>query len=903
MRIRLCGMLVFAAAISGSLLAQQPNIPGIRRVAGPRPGTATPPAPAEEKSPEDYGAPTEPLVFDGTNNPALKFDKAPSDLLLKTYADVTGKTLLIAPNVPKVEGITLRSQPGVMLDEREYLQAIEQVLVMNNIAFEPAGDKFLRVLPANEIRTLGIVTHFDEPAGGSYEENGKMVSQVVQLKNISIEEAKKVIEGFKRGAGQIQLIEHTNSIIITETVENVNRMMEILKYVDIPIENREETHVRPIKFAKAADIKKRLEEVIAEALKEQQQNKSVVESKNSGSPGMVRRDMAPPGVIRPRFGQPPQQPETPAAKANEIIETLVSDAERGVIRGKVQIVADERTNLLIFITRPENMTFFDRIIDVLDVEVQTVPDVIVNVFRLEYATAKDVATMLNDLIGNNDKKQTSDQDNPNLNTRRGDDSQRGGSSSLADAANRTRNTPPPAGGASSGGTGKLGELRKENVTILSDERSNAIIVMASPDDMRSVEAIIKQMDIQLSQVVIETVIVSVSFKNSQETGMDWVQRAMLGWTGDGKGPPTMAFATAGGGGTLSPQVTDGLTSTEGLGGIKGGGATGWLTFYDLNMDLVLKAVQSDTRARVMSSPRITTMDNKEAKLDATERIYWKEGTTYYSSSDYTSENIKNEDVGIKLAVTPRINKNGYITLTISQEVQSNEGYIDVTGNGSKFPQLVTRTMNADVAVQSGETVVLGGLAQNTLSKTTTKVPILGSIPLLGWFFRSEADESQRTEIIVFLTPRVIDTPAQMEDDARKIKASIETDGVWDPAWSNSRLADPLDMKRAKEVLKNGEDTVGAPRNPLSGYLTGLNDDSVTNAAVVEAKDRATAEGTIPYVHFTDMEAVPAAQPAEVSEQARRLSGVTFSETVVTNAAPAVPGDAATSATNAPPAGN
>ncbi|MBQ7667230.1 MAG: hypothetical protein IJS46_04470, partial [Kiritimatiellae bacterium] len=244
-------------------------------------------------------------------------------------------------------------------------------------------------------------------------------------------------------------------------------------------------------------------------------------------------------------------------------------------------------------------------------------------------------------------------------------------------------------------------------------------------------------------------------------------------------------------------------------------------------------------------------------LEATDRIYWTGETTHYASSDYTSQSIKSEDIGIKLTVTPRINNKGYITLTVEQEIQTNDGYTEL--NGSQYPLLNTRKMGADVAVQSGETVVLGGLAQNSVTKSTTKVPILGSIPLLGWLFRHEADEHTRTEIIVFLTPRVLDTPAQMEDDARNTKASIDTDGVWDPTWSSSRLADPLPEKQARKVLNRGRSTVAAPRYPLTSYLTGLN--SATNLPeeaesepIQRAIDDAKSAGKTPFVHYSDVDA-------------------------------------------------
>ncbi|MBR4616475.1 MAG: hypothetical protein IKO55_12775, partial [Kiritimatiellae bacterium] len=123
----------------------------------------------------------------------------------------------------------------------------------------------------------------------------------------------------------------------------------------------------------------------------------------------------------------------------------------------------------------------------------------------------------------------------------------------------------------------------------------------------------------------------------------------------------------------------------------------------------------------------------------------------------------------------------------------------------------------------------------------------------------------RREIIVFITPRVIDTPAQMEDDARKLKATLDTAGVWDASWSNSRLADPLPEKAAKKVLQNGEQTVAPARYPLTGYLTGLNDMTDTNAvppgSAIERAIIETPEGKTPYIHFSDVE-------IEIEDQAR-----------------------------------
>jgi len=826
----------------------RPSIPG----RGGAPGVSRPAPAAKAKSGAQAKAVTQPdgkgsmpvIPYDDSPN-ALNFQDASADLVIMEYALRTGRTVLKAPNVPQTT-ITLRTTPDRELTDEQYLLAIREVLNLHGIVLKEEGDSFLRVVAAAEAGQHALPTEFAGEDGviAPSPENGAVVQKMIELKYIGIDEAQPVIATLTRQGARIQTIERTNSILVTDSAENVNRVVEILSYMDKPVVAREEPNIRPIRFAKAADVKARLEEVVNEAKGDESSSSSkaatATESRNSGSPGIQRRQL-PPGVTfrnRDRDRDEDAGPATP-----ESVASLVADAAKGILRGKVAIIADERTNLLIILTRPENMVFFDKLIEVLDVP--TAPEHLFEVVRLEHAVAEDMATLLNDWIG---KSKTSENDaKPGVRSSRDAGGDAGGEKASPPArAGRS-------GGAQTGSGMSYGLVDPDNISILADEHSNSLIISANASDMAYLLAIVDKLDIQLSQVVIEAVIVSVTFKDSLETGMDWVQRAMIDSVGE-KGPG-LAFATSGGGGSGTPLATAGLTTVDSV--PRAGGVTGYFTVFDWNTDFVLKAVKNDSNARLMSSPRVTTMDNKEATLEATDRIYWTGETTHYASSDYTSQSIKSEDIGIKLTVTPRINNKGYITLTVEQEIQTNDGYTEL--NGSQYPLLNTRKMGADVAVQSGETVVLGGLAQNSVTKSTTKVPILGSIPLLGWLFRHEVDEHTRTEIIVFLTPRVLDTPAQMEDDARNTKASLDTNGVWDPTWSSSRLADPLPEKAARKVLENGRSTVGAPRYPLTGYLTGLN--SATNLPEISesepiqrAVDAAAAENRTPYVHYSDVDA-------------------------------------------------
>ncbi|NLE42006.1 MAG: type II secretion system secretin GspD [Lentisphaerae bacterium] len=863
------------------------DAPAQNRPAPPRPSTirrpsATPAGAAPRAATQPSGGGVIPVIPVDDSPNALNYQDASIYLVIMDYAMRKGLTPIFAPGISPDTKVTLRSVAECPLDDEQYLMAIEQVLNLNGIALEVKDEKFLKVVPSAEFRKHGVKTVFSDPETGETvvnPERGQFVSQMVELKYIDIAEAQGIITGFVRTGAQIQAIERSNSILITDSADTVNRIVEVLKYVDKPIIERETPNFIQIRYAKAADIKARIEEIVKSAQEEQSGKKSSMpQERSSGAPGTERRTL-PPGVTLPGRREP-----EPARKGAETFEALVAEAQRGIIRGKVSIIADERTNLLIIITRPENMVFFNKVIEQLDIP--TAPEVVVEVHRLEHAVAKEAAALLNELIGN--KKASENDARPTA--RRDGDSP----TPAAAAARAAESSDPGAGGDAKT---KFGQLDSENIKILADERTNALIIMANYGDMLVIRDIIQSMDIMLSQVVIETVIVSLNFKDEAQTGIDWVQRAMIAGTSDEGDGPAVAFASAGGGGTLTPAAALRKTTTDSLTGY-GAGATLVTTLFDFNVDLIVKAVATDSRARLMNAPLITTLDNKEAILESTERIYYSEGTTYYSNSDNSTKNIKNEDIGIKLKVTPRINKKGYIVLTIEQEWQDlGSGQII---DGENLPTVNTRKMGSDVAVQSGQTVVLGGLASNSDITSKSKIPLLGDIPLLGWFFRSTSVSKSRNEIVIFLTPRVIDTPGQIEDEARGRKAVLDTDGIWNSGWSNSRLADPITEKEERKLIERGRDTVMPPRYPLTRHLTELNREHGLQPEVAPTNRVGSRYG---YSHFSDIPidedrmvsaetpAPATAEPATAPEAPAPAEPATTPEAQVPAEAPASPAPA------------
>ncbi len=748
--------------------------------------------------------------------PKLKFDNAPAEMFLQIYAEVTGRTLLTSPDVPKVT-MSLRSNDQEGWTKDEYLQAIETQLQLNGIGLIPVGEHFLLVVPFKTIGQQGIETHLNIPADGRHDETGKIIRQIVTPKNISAEEAQKAIEGFRRPDGQIQYLERTNSLLITDTQENVNRMIELINFMDKPLPVTEEVHVRAIKYAKAEDIKARLEEFV-QASQGDEKKKSVAAPQLGNSlSGGIRRGTSVsrqlPGVTRPQENKP--EPEV-------VVDALINDADRGMIRGKVQIMSDERSNQLIIVTRPANMKFFDRIINVLDIE--TAPEIAVEIIRLKYAQAetvdseKGVADLLNELI---DSTASSSKNEKQANTTAAgrDANLTNADAKISSQARQVRDSLPASTKS------KIGELKKENIKILPDKRINAVMVMASPGDLAAIKEIIASMDIPVAQVLIETVVLNVTLDDNLSTGIQWVKRVSGGDkyadsyggggvpSGAGKGPvnlfDTGSTSTTTGSGTSASTSTVANVASD-IASISGG-AQYFGTIKKLNFDFLIRATESDSRTKVLTSPVLMTQDNKEATLENTELKYLYNGMKYmgssYGGSDYQPD-IKQEEIGLTIKVTPRINPDGTVVLTFEETFQDATKEQEVPGDsasgaGGMWPVPTTRKLSGSISVNDGQTVILGGLVTQSKVESEGGIPILKNIPYIGkYLFGYTEYKDQRNELLVFLTPHVFKSSEEAQAEAKRRKDYLDAAGVWNKGWSKSDLADVTDeeemLRREKQ---------------------------------------------------------------------------------------------------------
>ena len=809
----------------------------------------------------------------GTNGvPALVFNQAPLELVLDAYAEQCQKTIIPAPDLPK-STITLKSLEGQLLTKEEYMEAIEVTLTMNGVVLEPFGDKFLRALQRKTLRTQGNPILMKMPSK-PLPEKGKVVSQMIRLENITAEEAQKAIEGFKDPNGLFQVFERTNTILVTDTQENVNRMLEVIKDLDVATPVTEDVFVRQIEYAVATDIKTALETIVQESQKETQKETSG--AKTSGGLGFGKSAPAPqPSRLlnlnnRPGLQKPEPTPPTPNAN----LLAAVSDADRGMIRGKVLILADERSNKLIVITNKANMDFFDKVIKTLDVE--TTPEVQIDVIRLKYADAEDVESMLNDLIGAGGSSSQA-KNNTNANTQKGG----AANSNLTRGTTQTAQRRPGAANSptfQNANASRLGELNKDNVKVLADKRINGIVVMARKADMRAIREVIDNMDVKLSQVLLETVIIQIELGDDISTGIDWVQRGrvrsqdiaknelgqdlyyaqktvkdgssstartlsteiissvvpdgylststdassgqvteltaskvpvlkkiiqrdgflnngnyMLGGGGGGSGSSTLA--------SLFGAVTSNATDYATLGANPiAGGINYYLKSDKLNIAAVIQATKGDSKTKVLASPILMTVDNKEATIEATDMIYLFSGYQY-AGNTYSGSAVRNyekRDIGLTVKVTPKINPNGTVMLTIEEtfETQGADQVVADENGQTPYATVTTRKMSSDVSVENRQTIVMGGLTKKSNVDSESGIPILKDIPYIGkWLFGSVTHKEARSELLVFITPYVLDDAEASQMEALRRKKALSDPRPWeDDGWSTSPLADPVSRK-------------------------------------------------------------------------------------------------------------
>jgi general secretion pathway protein D len=372
----------------------------------------------------------------------------------------------------------------------------------------------------------------------------------------------------------------------------------------------------------------------------------------------------------------------------------------------VKIVPDERTNVLILLATEEDTLKIKKLIELLDKE--TPPgEKDIHVYYLQNANAEDLTTVLTNL---------------------------------------------PAKQAAASAKGKAPVISKE-VQIVADKATNTLVITADKDDFRVLGDVIAKLDIPRPMVYIEALIMEVKVDKDFKLGVQWHAADDVG-SYDGRKIGAFGGSTVGESilpvdpTTGTPSFPSGLS----LGVLGETISIGGIDFFSI--DAVLRAYETDSDVRILSRPQILTLDNEEAEIKVGENVPYLTTTgTTTAGRDYESYEYK--DVGITLKITPQINRERLVRLAIFQEVTK------VTAGGDTGrPTTLKRSAQTTVTVKDKNTVVIGGLIGEDITKVNSKVPCLGDIPGLGWLFKSILNSSVKTNLFVFLTPRILESPRE-----------------------------------------------------------------------------------------------------------------------------------------------
>ena len=292
----------------------------------------------------------------------------------------------------------------------------------------------------------------------------------------------------------------------------------------------------------------------------------------------------------------------------------------------------------------------------------------------------------------------------------------------------------------SGAKGKTTVSSASKISIQADENTNALVINAPPDVFRSLRSVIRRLDVRRAQVLVEAIIAEVSTNSAQEFGIQWAADSTgnnaVGLVSFGLGNPLT--------GLLSNPPSLGPGLNLGVGDLEGKSRVGAL----------ISALSSDGNSNILSTPSLLTLDNEEAEIVVADNVPFLTGSYSGTGGGSTPTNpfqtIQREDVGLTLRITPQINEGNAIKMKVEQEVSS------VTSSAQAVDLITNkRSLKTNVIVDDGQMIVLGGLIKEDFQDSEQRVPGLGDIPLLGWFFRYNKTSKIKTNLMVFLQPTIL----------------------------------------------------------------------------------------------------------------------------------------------------
>lgn len=404
----------------------------------------------------------------------------------------------------------------------------------------------------------------------------------------------------------------------------------------------------------------------------------------------------------------------PTARATSQQQEIIRGAER-----YSNIFVDDRTNSIVVLANNAGIRKIKELVSKLDFEMEGGSDV--HVYKLKHARAEDLSTTLTSIITNK--------------------------------------------GAAAPIAGQKGSMM-DSVKVTADKWTNSLVISAKPKQFEALAKVIDSLDRRKGQVLFETITMEVSLNDDTSFGIS------SNYALSSEVPRAVGFDS---GVSSTNNIMNFLTNPAALSGmILGFGSKKTVsvklsgqTLSIPTLSAFITAIEKNSEANVLQRPSIITSDNEEATIKVLDKIPVVSGTVL-STTGLSQQNIDKVEVGLTLKITPRINEaSDFMKLDVEQEVSN------ITDKAPKDLATTTQATNTrniktSVVVRDKDTVVIGGLLSDNLSTTYNKVPVLGDIPLLGWFFKGKTTRASKTNLIVFITPNIIRDYETHSDLSQKI---------------------------------------------------------------------------------------------------------------------------------------
>jgi len=583
------------------------------------------------------------------------------------------------------------------VSKAEAIQALETLLTINQIAVAPMGDKFVKVTPLAQVRSEA--PELIEGSTLGFPPSGRVAVKLFEFKYMTASELVPQLSSLLSpgiGAAPV-VVDKANAALITDTISNLQRIEKLIAELDHPSLTKLTPHFYSLTNAKASDV------------------------------------------------------------ANSI-RSLLTGSLAAQVGNSVTIQPDDRTNQIIVLCDARQQPFFDELIEKLNSKGET--NTRQEVITLKHAVSKDVATMLTNLVAG--KKQntsgSSNQQAQNQNQPRRPNQPATPTTPNAPGAANT--SPAVAAALQTIAGGEAATEFSSLLTILSDDRTNSLVVSGTVDDISIIRELVAKIDILLAQVRIEALICEVSLEDAETSGISALglvvqSGRLIGFTG----------STNGGSVAVTPLPAIGTTAALPFASFGPG--------RDLSASIGLATTPRKTNFTVLSAPTIVTTHNQEATIFVGESRpivtnYLDTGTATGStvggvSSGFNST-VSYKDIGIQVKVKPLIGNDGAVELQISTEVNDIAGSVVVGGNSQ--PIITKRTTESFVSVHNGEIIVLGGLQKKTTNYNTSR---LGPIPIIGDLLGSRNKDKIRDDLVFFLRPYILtNSPVDNESTMKRI---------------------------------------------------------------------------------------------------------------------------------------